>query len=89
MKLFFFQELETKVQELEDEKEEILTAYQTVQQAQELSIQKFQVCIDHLTQKDTRKIFEQFSLKLLNRLKKIRMECSLYGSLQNLHFMCQ
>lgn len=54
-KLLFLQELETKVQELEDEKKEILTAYQTVQQAQELSIQKFQVCIDHETKKNTRK----------------------------------
>ncbi|VDI10481.1 Hypothetical predicted protein, partial [Mytilus galloprovincialis] len=43
-------DLEIKIKELEDEKQDILTAYQTVQQTQELSIQKFHDVESHCTE---------------------------------------
>lgn len=41
----FFQNLKTKVKELEEEKQEMLTAYNAVQTSQELAASKLQVQI--------------------------------------------
>lgn len=43
--MFLFQNLKTKVKELEEEKQEMLTAYNAVQTSQELAASKLQVQI--------------------------------------------
>lgn len=43
--MYLFQNLKTKVKELEEEKQEMLTAYNAVQTSQELAASKLQVQI--------------------------------------------